>query len=215
MPFIKKIELEVGTVGIWELTETAEELNNSFVFSSTEKEEFEKIRSDKRKKEYIASRLILQELLNKKIEIEYLITGKPILKNTQLHISISHSENIVVVIVSNHKIGIDVEILNRNIDQVARRFLSKEEYNFIQNASESQSAKIIYWGAKESIFKCSDYQGVHFYQQIFIHPFKIKNEGSFSGKLISGNITENYKLCYFPHQNNMIVFCVEDKNDPK
>lgn len=212
MPFAKKIETEVGIIGIWEITETADILSSEFSFSPAEYLEFNAIRAEKRKIEYLAARIILKQLLGKKLEIEYHDSGKPLLVNSELHISISHSANVVAVMVSNQKNGIDVELTNRNIDRVAKRFLSQDEFLHIQQLENSQLAKIIYWGAKESIFKCSDYQGINFYKQIIIAPFPVENEGSFTGKLIAEGITEHFELWYFIFQNNMVVFCVEDKN---
>ncbi len=213
MPFSKKIKTEAGILGIWELTETADLLQKDYDFSQNEKEKFAKLRAEKRKCEFLAIRLLLKQLLSKKIEIEYKKTGKPFLKNHHLNISISHSRNLVAVIISKQKVGIDVEITNRDIDRVAQRFLNHEEYVNIQNSGEAQKTKIIYWGAKESIFKCSDYEGVQFYKQILIQPFTIGTEGTFTGKLCFNDETEYYKLWYFPHQNNMVVFCVEEKNE--
>ena len=213
MPFAKKIETEAGKIGIWEIAETADKLQTEYIFSPTEATEFNKIMAEKRKVEFLATRLILQRLLDNKIEIQYHDSGKPVLVNCNLHISISHSADLVVAMVSNQKNGIDVERIDRNIDRVAKRFLSHEEYSHIQNLDKQQMAKIIYWGAKESIFKCSDYQGINFYKQIIIHPFKVENDGNFTGMLIADDITEHFELWHFKFKNNMVVYCVEDKNE--
>jgi phosphopantetheinyl transferase len=210
MPFSKKIETETGILGIWELTETADSLQAGFNFSENEKIEFERLRFPIRKLEYLASRILLQELLNKKAEIVYEKSGNPFLKNNSLNISISHSAQLLVVLVSQKNIGIDVEQLDRKIDKVANRFLSKPEMDYIQNNPKSQIAKIIYWGAKESIFKCTPFHGVQFDTQIYISPFKIEEKGTFSGKLTVDKTVYEYKLWYFFHRNNSIVFCVED-----
>lgn len=212
MPFVKKTETENGILGIWRLTESAEALQADFVFSANENEEFTKIKFEKRKVEYLATRLLLQHLLNEKTEIIYLEHGKPVLKNLPLKISVSHSANFVTVIVSEKNVGIDVEQTNRNVDKVANRFLSKQELTDVQNCSDPQTAKIIYWGAKESIFKCTGFHGIQFNSQILISPFQTNNEGFFTGKLIAGNQVELYNLWYFTFENNMVVYCVENKN---
>lgn len=212
MPFAKQIETEAGHIGIWAITETSSELLSHFSFSLLEEFTFNTIKAEKRKIEFIVTRLILYKLLGHKTEIEYLNSGKPKLKNNNLHISISHSANAVAVIVSEQKNGIDVELTTRNIDRVATRFLSKDEFDHVQKLEKSQLAKIIYWGAKESIFKCSDFEGVNFYKQIHVHPFPVESKGKFTGELIAEDITEYFKLWYFTFQNNMVVYCVEDKN---
>lgn len=209
MPFVKKIDTEIGVLGIWELTEPPSSLVSAFNFSETERIEFSKIKFEKRKAEYLATRLLLEGLLNEKTEIIYLSSGKPTLKNNLLNISISHSANLVAILISTHKIGIDVEIENRPIDKVLHRFLSQTEMLDVEKAMDKQKAKIVYWGAKESIFKTTDFNGVQFDRQISISPFNIETGGCFSGKLTTDEVVENYKLWYFSYQNNSIVYCVE------
>jgi len=215
MPIVKKIETEAGILGIWEIAETSDSLIDKYRFSYTEKEKFDTLKAEKRRLEFIASRLLIQNILSGKNEVIYHESGKPTLKDQLYNISISHSSTLVVVLISEKNIGIDVELCNRDINRVSKRFLSKEEFNTVENSEDPQTVKIIYWGAKESIFKCSDYNGVHFYKQILIFPFKLSEEGTFYGKLTSGENTEFFKLWYFKFQNNMVVFCVEDKNNLK
>ncbi len=211
MPFVKKIETEYGIIGIWEISESAEFLEKEYVFSEEEKFEFSKIKAEKRRIEYVVIRLLIQKILNKKNEIRYLNSGKPVLHENELNISISHSKNLVVVMISDIQIGIDTELCSRDIDRVATRFLNHQELKNIIDTDNPQIAKIIYWGAKESIFKCTDYAGIQYHKQIHISAFPIKKKGKFQGKLVLSNYTEHYLLWYLEFQNNMIVFCVEDK----
>ena len=118
MAFVKKIEIKEGLVGIWEITEDADSLAAEFNFSDTEKKEFEKISFEKRKKEYITVRLLLESLLNKKPDICYEKSGRPKLNNVDYNLSISHSKDLVVVFLSRQKIGIDVENVERKIENV-------------------------------------------------------------------------------------------------
>lgn len=206
MALVKKIKTEFGELGIWKLSESSEDLKAQFHFSKKEQEEYDNIKAERRKKEYLAARICLADLLSKKPEIEYLKSGKPILKNKEKEISITHSAELVVILVSDRKTGIDAENTNRNIDKVATRFLHKKEFETIKNSKDPQVGKILYWSAKEAIFKCSDIEGIQFNEQIYIFPFEIKNEGSFKGCL---NNTDFYKLSYFFYENNVIVYGVE------
>ncbi len=206
MPLIDKKITEAGVLGIWKLTETATDLMSDFRFSEKEKEEFDKIKVERRKKEYIATRILLTEILNKKPEIFYIESGKPLLKNSSKNLSISHSTEYVVVLISENKIGIDVENTQRNIKKIANRFLCNEELERIQKFDDSQTATILYWSAKEAIFKCTDEDGIIFDKQIHIHPFDKKRDGKFSGTL---NKTTHFKLWYFFIENNVVVYCVE------
>lgn len=209
MSLIKKIETEFGTLGIWRLSESVSDLISFFHFSNQEKEEFNRIKADRRKTEYLAARLLLQALVNKKLEIQYLESGKPKLKNSRQNISISHSSDFVVVFLSTYNIGIDVEDTKRNIKKIASRFLHEKEFLHIKNLTDPQAATVLYWSAKEAIFKCTDERGVQFNKQIFIPNFEIKEEGQFSGTITANQIISNYKLWYLFYENNVIVYCVE------
>lgn len=209
MPFVKKINNDIGTLGIWKLSEPVSSLISIFNFSIKEKEEFTKIKVDKRKTEYLATRLLLQILLNKKAEIQHLESGKPILIKNQKNISISHSSDFVVLLLSNNQIGIDVENTHRNIKKIANRFLSEAELKHTQNLENWQAATVLYWSAKEAIYKCTEQIEIDFNKQIFIPSFKIKNQGQFTATLTCNNTITNYKLWYFFYENNVIVYCVE------
>ncbi len=212
MPFVKKIEVENGLIGIWEITETADSLISDFHFSKDEETDFQKFKGEKRQKEYLITRLLLQHLLGEKTEIAYQESGRPQLKNSAKQISISHSAEFVAIFISNELAGIDVENMNRNIDRVTKRFLHPDELAWIEKSDHHQISKMLCWCAKEAIFKCSCENGVQFDKQIFIPPFDIGKTDFFNGRLITENGVENYKLWYFYFGNNLIVYCVEVKN---
>ena len=210
MAFVKKIEQDDGIIGIWEITEEVKSLTNEFLFSDKEKKEFEKITADRRKKEFLVVRLLLQELLNKKTEIFYSGSGRPKLKNFDLNLSISHSRDVAVIFLSKQKIGIDVENEERKIGNVAQRFLHESEKEFILSCKNQQKTTILFWCAKEAIFKCSEEQGIEFSKEILISPFFVENESNFEGKKIQFNKNTFYRLQHFNYKNNVIVFCVEE-----
>ncbi len=213
MPFIKKIEVENGILGIWEIAESASSLLIDFQFSEDEKAEYDKFIIEKRRVEYLATRLLIQKLLTDKSEITHEKSGRPIIINSNQNISISHSAELVVIFISNDSVGIDVENVTRNIDKVTHRFLHHKEMDWAEKSENHQIAKILLWCAKEAIFKCSKQAGVQFDTQIFIPPFEIEKTDCFIGKLICEKGSENFNLRYFYFRNNIIVYCVEVKNN--
>lgn len=209
MGFSKKIETESGTVGIWELSENAEQLAKKFTFAKQEKSDFDKLRIEKRKKEFLAVRLLIEKLLGSKTELIYSKDGTPQLKDKSLQISISHSAELAAVILSKKQAGIDAENIFRNTEKVAKRFLSDSEYKSSAQNNNPELSRIIYWSAKEAIFKCTSVQEIQFNKQIIIHPFKVENSGQISGRLETVTKTEFFNLSYFFYGNNVIVYCVE------
>lgn len=210
MSFYRKIELDDGLIGIWKLDEKPEELLNLIQLSTEELESFRKIKFERRQKEFLVIRIILSQLLNDSTRIEYLKNGKPILQDRHENISISHSQLFVCVYISGKKVGIDVELSTRPIDRVATRFLHPGELKFISGLTNQQLAKILYWSAKEAIFKCSPESGIQFSEQIRITPFYPDSETHFTGQLFISEKTLNYRLAWEQFENNVLVYCVEE-----
>ncbi len=209
MPFIRKTEVEQGVIGIWELKEKADNLIDIFAFTEHETVEFSRFIGEKRKKEYLATRLLLQHLLGEKAEIVYQQSGKPGVKDSSLNISISHSADFVVLFLSNVLGGIDIENADRNTDRAAKRFLHQKEMEWIGKSEDQQFLKILFWCAKEAIFKCSLHSGIQFNSQIYIEPFDFRQTHIFCGKLKISDVEVKYNLHYFQIQNNIMVYCVE------
>jgi len=209
MPFYKKINTSGVRIALWQLNDSLEELKNSCLLKKSDQEHFDCITSEKRKKEFLASRILIKKLVADNSEIIYNNLGKPFIKNSKKHISISHSANFVAVIVSDKRVGIDIEQSTRNIDRVATRFLHSRELEFIESMKNKQLAKILYWAAKEAIFKCSEFQGIQFNEQIIIAPFDFEQSNKFEGTLKSAAKNVNYRMHYFLVENNVMVYCVE------
>jgi len=212
MPFEEKIHTSVGDIAIWHLDDQVEELLQQSSLSDSEQQKFATFTAERRKKEFLATRILLDTLLETKDEIVYPdSTGRPFLKNSKKNISVSHSLDFAVIIVSFKKVGIDIEQTNRNIDRVATRFLHASEQKFISKQENQQAAKILFWSAKEAVFKCSEFQGIEFNEQILIHPFELnKTEGEFNASLTYKEQKTDYLLKYRFFKNNIMVYCVEE-----
>lgn len=209
MAFAKKTETDFGTIGIWELSETVAQLQNKFYFTPSEKTEFEKLKIEKRQKEFLAVRMLIEKLIGEKTELLYSNTGQPQLKNKDLSISISHSAEYAAVFISDKKAGIDIENIFRDTQKVARRFLTGPEMKMTETSRNPELARIICWSAKEAIYKCTMENSVEFNRQIKIHPFTVENNGQLSGQLETNRKLELYDLWYFFYGNNVVVYCVE------
>ncbi|AHW62050.1 Phosphopantetheinyl transferase [Draconibacterium orientale] len=210
MPLIEKIENQNSTIGIWELKEAADDLLKEVKLTPVETARLATFKAEKRRKEFLASRLLLQQLLPECPEIVYRDKfGKPSLKDSGLNISITHSADLAAIILSDKNIGIDVEQIHRNIDKVVTRYASPEEIEFIENSKDPQFVKILLWAAKEAIFKCAEIQGIQFNRQIEITPFDYHVHSSFSGALKHPEKEIGYDLFFRTIKNNILVYCVQ------
>ncbi len=214
MAFIKETATFAGPLGIWELSESSSQMIPLLHFSEIEKAAFEKISNEKRKKEFLGVRLLLKTLLHQKTEISYKDNGQPYLKNSRWNISISHSAELAVVLLSEKKTGIDVENTQRNISSLVPRFLNDAEKRQAEKEENPQQARILYWSAKEAIYKCAGAANIDFKRQIRIYPFAMASGAHFRGALLADQTTRNFILGHLFFQNNVIVYCVEkNKNE--
>ena len=147
------IEFCHDKIGIWELTEPASDLLNQYTLSEREKNEFSKINNEKRKKEYLAVRLLLKFMFKDNNTILYDDKGKPFLKNKNISISISHSDDLAVVMISQKNAGIDVEPITRSIQKIALRVLNDKELADSSGKNYNKIKQLLYWCAKEAAFK--------------------------------------------------------------
>jgi phosphopantetheinyl transferase len=210
MPFTCTITAPFGSIGIWELSDSAEALLNCVELTNSDQKKYATFKAERRKKEFLASRILLQKLHSTACEITYNNEGKPFLKDSNKHISISHSADFACVYISDKNNGIDVEQISRNIDRVAQRFLHPQEQAFVAESSKPQEAKILLWAAKEAIFKCTPHQSIEFNEQILIDKFEVNEEGKFEGSLLVKTKKVNFQLHYRIFKNNAFVYCVEE-----
>lgn len=124
------------------------------------------ISSPSRKAEQIAWRTALRALTGTKSDIVYLPSGAPILTNTAQHISVTHNTKWAAVAIGNTKCGIDIELLARNFERIASRYISLEEAQLPESAHPL--FKPLLWSAKEAIYKYVATEGVDFTEDIRI-----------------------------------------------
>ena len=208
MPMVKKIALQEGVIGLWEKAETEE--NFSLLIRQLKRDPvFRRITNPRRKQEFLATRALLAELVNQPAVIRYNSDGKPYLSPGGQHISISHSKNLVAVILHKNRAGIDVETTGRPISEISKKFLSGEELAFISNSGQKEKILLLCWCAKEAIYKLAGMPGLKFTGQIIIEPFDVQEEGSFAARYFAGGGERLIHLNYFFFKNNAVTWCVE------
>ena len=93
MGIIEKIEENNCTIAIWDVCESLDELKNL-----SEQYDLSRLKREKRKKEFLASRLLLEKI-HPNTSIIYNKYGATTLSDGNF-VSISHSKNLVVIIVN-------------------------------------------------------------------------------------------------------------------
>ena len=207
MPLLNKISTETYQIGIWQITETVENLFSSVGLSENEAQYYSSIKNEARKKEWLTVRLVLKNLLNKQNEILYNENGKPYIKDSNYSLSISHSKELVAVIIGESKaFGIDTEKISAKPKRVIHKFLSKNE---LENYKKSKDEIFTFlWSAKESIFKLYSNYHLIFDTQIIFPFVDFTDEGNFTAK-VSLNNTEINQEVFYKKINNFVLTWTE------
>lgn len=115
-------------------------------------------RNARREVERSAVSLLLQELSSIPGGLAYTLEGKPYLSNEKnWHISISHTEGLVMLALSKDPIGIDVERISDRLESV-RRILTPSDLACIEAMPKGmhRSLYALTWTAAEALFKLVD-----------------------------------------------------------
>ena len=145
------------------------------------------------KSQFLASRKLIT-LVDSDLKVTYK-EGIPLLSDNR-NISISHSENIATILISENKgIGIDVERINNKVNSIKSKFLNEKEMHYLRGYRETRNLTRA-WTAKEAIYKALRKPGVIFSQNILLEEFN--NEATSGiGKFISSNQEKIFKLYFY------------------
>lgn len=188
MPIIQNTHTSGGAhILIWKDVEELDFFLEKVKLSKTEVELLNKYTNDRRKKDLLISRHLLQMCIPG-AEVFYYESGKPYLRNSEMQISISHSRDLVAVI--THPlltVGIDIEYISTRVERLKERFLSPKELDIATNTE----TMILLWSAKETLFKLDKKQGLDFKTQLSV---SLKGDKHLTGKIRNGkNILLNYQ----------------------
>ena len=209
--YLKKKLDNDATIGVWQITETEEELTRLSATPTDEMEEISFIKSESLRKQRLAVRALLNALFDEKVYLSHHDNGKPYLENNAVNISITHTEKYVAVILHEEDdCGIDIESLDRDFSAVEKKALSEEEIEDLEEEKRNEQLAI-YWCAKEAIFKLLSRYNVDFAEQIEIERFRPRGEGELEATFIDKNEDEqDFKLEYMTFDRHVMVWVVED-----
>jgi phosphopantetheinyl transferase len=180
------------TIAIWEITETLEELLQLSNIRSAAN-----FNTEKRKKEWLASRLLLNEI-NPNYSISYNTFGAPELSNGS-NISISHSKGLVAIIISQQQVGIDIEEISVKALRISSKFVSTNNLK----ALTAEKATLI-WCCKEAVFKWHQKGEVDFIADIKLHPFESMEKGEIRAEFRNTQLILNYQKI---HNHYLVYVC--------
>lgn len=209
MPLIYHKNIENGEIGLWKVTEDLEDLKQSAGLSSDDLQIYSGISPLHRKKEWLATRSLLNQLIGKPVQVKYHNDGRPFLDNIEFNISISHTTGFVAVILNKTcNPGIDIELSSRQVGKVARRYLSPEEYEYCHGLAENSNRKcLIHWCAKEAVYKMIPFSNIEFSTDILITlQNTTQDSGSFMGVFTKDSLNIRIELEYLEKNDIILVW---------
>ena len=204
----KELENE-AEIGVWEITETEEQLKELSMTPTDEMEEISFIRSESLRKQRLAVRALLNTLFDDKVYLSHHDNGKPYIENDAINISITHTERFVAVILHKEEnVGIDIESLDRDFSVVEKKALSEDEIDDLEDEKRNEQLAI-YWCAKEAIFKLLSVYNLDFAEQIEIERFRPRGEGELEATFINEDgDEEEFDLEYMTFDRHVLVWVV-------
>jgi len=165
MPLFKHVEIKPNTfLVIWEITESEIYLNKGLNNLNQYSSKLNQLKGQSQRKQFLSILQLLQ-LKNLSFEdLKYNKRGKPELDNN--FISITHSFDYSGIILSDRKVGIDIEKLRPSIVKISKKFINQHEINLIGELSIENLTKV--WTIKEAIFKAFGFSGIDFKKNIII-----------------------------------------------
>ena len=205
-----KRELEnEAEIGVWEITETEEELKELSSTPTDEMEEISFIKSESMRKQRLAVRALLNTMFDDKVYLSHHDNGKPYIENNPINISITHTDRFVAVILHDEEdVGIDIESLDRDFSVVEKKALSEDEIEDLDDEKRNEQLAI-YWCAKEAIFKRLSVYNLDFAEQIEIERFRPRGEGELEATFINKDEDEEeFELEYITFEGHVLVWVV-------
>ena len=198
---------ESSIIGVWEISESLSELEKHPLLTSYIEESLS-FKSKRRRREWLAVRLLLVSLLDEVKEIAYLPSGNPYLVDQSYFISISHTRGYAAVILHKTKrVSIDIEYHSERVLGIVPRFVRDDEKFY---ATSDNCTPLLIWSAKEVLFKLLDDTGVDFKKHLRILPFPLADSGHFIAyDYKTSNQGTAHLIQYYTTSDYVVVFCIE------
>ena len=164
--------------------------------------------TENRKREWLTIRVLLKELSGEEKEILYNPLGKPYLSDNSFHISISHTKGYAALILNKeNEVAIDIERISSKVENIRKRFVNEEEEKSLSQLNE-RIHLVLYWSAKESLFKRLGMENVDFKTHLHIQAFEpvLGEWCEFEAYETKTAYQNCYKIKYFVHEDYVLTY---------
>jgi phosphopantetheinyl transferase len=149
MPLFLYKSIENAEIAVWQVTEDENYFKNELEAHHFPVNLGENINHPEKRRQWYASRYLLCEIFPGAIQTYR--QRKPFLYNGP-EISFSHSEDMVALMLSSFKSGIDIQGVNKKLERIAPKFVNPSDLKAISVGDYTEQLCTI-WSIKEAVFK--------------------------------------------------------------
>lgn len=213
MPLLLDRELANNTrLAVWKVKEENSFFLSALGLSKKERTDYDKMRPH-RQKEWLSSRYLLHFISAEKERKRLVKTesGKPSIQGCNRFISLSHSKDMVAVMISDDRVGLDIQKEEAKISRIQHKFISEQEYASIPE--ENLLAYYhVFWGAKESMYKAYGLKELEFKDHMHLYPFRFyKNELEIKGWVRKDMVAQDYDISVERIARSYLIYCIMTK----
>ncbi len=210
MPLVYQQNINPDTrLGVWHITEP-----ESFFINAVPLQR--EITHPNKRLQHLAGRFLLKELFPdfpyELIKIAH--TRKPFLENEVYHFSISHCGMYAAVMVSSQsRVGVDVELITNKVERVKHKFLSPLEQGVIEQLLKGHPSfytKLLTttWSIKESLYKWYGDGEVDFIEHLHIDNIVLNDNGGIAHCSITKAQPVDLLVYFFFFEDNAISWVI-------
>lgn len=193
-------------LGVWKIEESSDELLSMLDLQSEYQPFLQLLKTEKRRQEWLASRVLLKELAGEELLIAYHDDGAPYLPASVSSLSISHTNGYVAVLLQGQgRAGIDIEYRSGRVLKIRTRFMSPEEDTSICPVHEVEHL-LVHWCAKEALFKMIRQREVDFIRHLHVEPFSYSGSGEIRAYETRTAEQKSYLLRYIVLPEFVLVY---------
>ena len=186
---------------VWKMTSSYRNQIKNPLLNSAELISAKELKNEKRKKEFLSSRIALKKIFNKELELKHHKSGKPFIKEAK-HLSISHSYDFLAVAFGDENIGIDIEKPQNRMIKLMPKILSEIEFmEFKKKTSIDLACKL--WGAKEAILKYVGDKNLNYKEDIIVKNIELG---------VATYLKMGFKVEFEKIENMILTYVVKSNN---
>lgn len=192
---------------LWRIEESEHDLWRQLLPNSESQHEFLAINHPQKRLEWLASRLVIQSLVNN-MGLDYQgiykdAFGKPHLSQIQYSISIAHCFPLAVGAIHKHSpIGIDIEKPRMQLLNIRDRFLNQKEAVY---AGDNLEKLCKLWTGKEALYKLYGRKKLIFREHIEVSQ-SLDHPDQLYGRIRYGDYHQEFELKCFGYQGYYVTY---------